>query len=110
LIRKDPIICTRYYRHRINALKQLISHDKIYFKKVSDSYFVTKFHNRGSEHEHGLLWIENPPIYGKDSDSKIAMFLGKYITCDTDHLHLDLAKLHKHCHTRSCKKRKNSHC
>jgi hypothetical protein len=69
LIRKDPIICTRYYRHRINALKKLISRDKIFFEKVSDSYFVTKFHNRGSEHEHGLLWIEDSPIYGKDDDS-----------------------------------------
>jgi len=99
-----------YYRHRINALKKLICDDERFFGKVSYSYFATEFQNRGSKHEHGVLWIEDAPIYGKDSDLEIAMFLDKYITCDTDHLHPNLAKLHKHFHTRSFKKRKNSHC
>ena len=55
LIRKDPVTCTRYYRHRINALRQLICHDETFFGKISDYYFVTEFHNRGSEHDHTLL-------------------------------------------------------
>jgi hypothetical protein len=71
LIRKDPVTCTCYYRHKMNALKQMICHDDTFFEKVSDHYFVTKFQNRGSEHEHGLLWIENAPIYGKDSNMQI---------------------------------------
>jgi hypothetical protein len=69
LIRKDPVTCTRYYRHRINALKHLICHDETFFGKVVDYYFVTEFQNRGSEHEHGLLWIEDAPIYGRDNNS-----------------------------------------
>ena len=36
LIRKDPVTCTRYYRHRINALRQLICHDETFFRKISD--------------------------------------------------------------------------
>jgi hypothetical protein len=91
-------------------VKQLICHDEMFFGNVSDYYFVTEFQNRGSEHEHGLLWIEDAPIYGRESNSQIENFLDKYITCDTDHLDPDLSKLHKHYHTRSCKKRKNSHC
>jgi exonuclease III len=110
LIRKDPVTCTRYYRHRINALKHLICHDETFFGKVVDYYFVTEFQNRGSEHEHGLLWIEDAPIYGRDNNSEIENFLDKYITCDTDHLDPALAKFHRHYHTRSCKKRRNSHC
>jgi hypothetical protein len=69
LIRKDPVTCNRYYRHRINALKHLICHDETLFGKVVDYYFVTEFQNRGSEHEHGLLWVEDAPIYGRDSNS-----------------------------------------
>jgi ABC-type uncharacterized transport system YnjBCD ATPase subunit len=36
LIRKDPVTCTRYYRHRINALRQLICHDETFSGKISD--------------------------------------------------------------------------
>jgi hypothetical protein len=39
LIRKDLVTCTRYYRHRINALRQLICHDETFFGKISD-YFL----------------------------------------------------------------------
>ena len=84
--------------------------DSTFFGKISDYYFVTEFQNRGTEHEHGLLWIENAPIYGKERNSEIDKFLDNYITCNTDHLEPDVAKLHKHHHTRSCKKRKNSNC
>jgi hypothetical protein len=110
LIRKDPVTCTRYYRHKINALKKMICHDDTFFRRVSDHYFVTEFQNRGSEHEHGLLWIENAPIYRKDSNTQIEKFLDQYITCDTDHLDPELAKVHRHYHTKSCKKHRNSHC
>jgi hypothetical protein len=55
LIRKDPVTCTRYYRHKINTLKQMICHDDTFFGKVSYHYFVTEFQNRGSEHEHMTL-------------------------------------------------------
>jgi hypothetical protein len=104
LIRKDPVTCTRYYRHRINALRQLICHDETFFEKISDYYFVTEFQNRGSEHDHTLLWIEGAPVYGNDNNSQIEQFVDKYITCNTDHLDPELAKVHRHYHTRSCKK------
>jgi hypothetical protein len=68
VIRKDPVTCTRYYRHIINALNHLICHEETFFRKVVDYYFVTKFQNRGSKHEHGLLWIEDAPIYGREKN------------------------------------------
>jgi hypothetical protein len=85
LIRKDPITCSCYHRHRINSLKKLICHDETFFGKVSDYYFVTKFKNRGSENEHGLLWVEYAPICGRDNDLEFNNFLDKYITCNIDH-------------------------
>ena len=57
LVRKDPVTCTRYYRHKTNALKQLICQDSTFFGKILDYYFVTEFQNRGSAHEHALIWI-----------------------------------------------------
>jgi hypothetical protein len=86
LIRKDLVTCSRYYRHRINALRQLICHDEIFFVKISDYFFVTEFQNRGSEHDHTLLWIEGASVYGYDNNSQIEKFVDKYITCNIDHL------------------------
>jgi hypothetical protein len=88
----------------------LICHDETFFGKISDYFFVTEFQNRGNEHDHTLLWIEGAPIYGVDNNSDIEQFVDKYITCNTDHLDPKLAKVHRHYHTRSCRKRKNSHC
>ncbi len=51
-----------------------------------DFFFVIKFLNCGSEHDHGLLWVANVPTYGLDSNKKIEIFLDNYITCDSDKL------------------------
>ena len=65
LIRKHPVICGRYYRHRIVVLKNLLLKNEHIFGKVQDFFFTTEFQQRGNEHEHGLLWIKDAPIYGK---------------------------------------------
>jgi len=67
LIRNDPMTCAHYYRHRMNALRQLISHDHKYYGEIEDYFFLTEFQNRGTEHEHGLQWIKYAPIYGKST-------------------------------------------
>jgi hypothetical protein len=65
---------------------------------------VIEFHNKGNEHDHALLWIEDAPVYGADKNSEIKQFADKYMTCNTNHLEPDLAKVHRHYHTRSCRK------
>jgi hypothetical protein len=54
--------------------------DSSIFGKVDDFYFVTKFHNRRSEYDHGFLWIKNGPTYGGDSIETIEQFVNKYVT------------------------------
>jgi hypothetical protein len=56
------------------------------------------------------LWIEGALVYGAYNNSEIKKFVDKYIICNTDHLDPELAKVHKHYHTRSSRKLKNSHC
>ena len=38
LIRKHQVTCTRYYRHRINALRQLICHDETFSEKYRTTF------------------------------------------------------------------------
>jgi hypothetical protein len=104
LIRKDQTTCSRYYRHRINALRQFICHDETFFGKISDYFFVSEFQNRGNEHDHALLCIEGAPVYGAENNLEIEQFVEKYITCNTYHLDPELAKVHRYYHTRSCRK------
>jgi hypothetical protein len=56
------------------------------------------------------LWIEGVQVYGAGNNSQIEKFVDKYITCNIDHLDPELAKVYRHYHTRSCRKRKKSHC
>ena len=39
----DPITCARYYRNRVNALRQLIFHDDNYYGNIKDYFYVTEF-------------------------------------------------------------------
>jgi hypothetical protein len=68
------------------------------FGKINDFYFVTKFQNRGIEHDHGLLWIKDALIYGVDNNETIEQFVNKYVTLNNSLLpsHLQDSQMHKH--------------
>ncbi len=72
--------------------------DSSIFGKVDDLNFVTNFQNRGSEHDHGLLWIKNGPTYGVNSIETIEQFVDKYVTSNNSLLpsHLKNLQMHKH--------------
>ena len=86
LIRDDPVTCARYYRNRINALRQLISHDHKYYGEIEDYFYVTEFQNRGSEHDHGLIWIKSAPIYGTNTNGDVEKFVHKYLSTNSSSL------------------------
>ena len=54
--------------NRINALRQLICHDDKYCGNIKDYFYLTEFKNRGSEHDHGLLWIKDALVYGTNTN------------------------------------------
>ena len=104
LVKRDPITCARYYRHRISAIRKLLFIDNSFFGHVSIYFSIIEFKNRGNEHDHLLIWVKNVPIYGRETNDEIVNFVDTHITCNTEHLQSHLANLHKHHHTRQCKK------
>ncbi len=82
-----------------------LSHKLIIFLGIFLIFFVTKFQNRGSEHDHGLLWIKNAPMYGVHTNEKIERFVEMYISYDASLLPNPLQNAQQHQHTRTCKKK-----
>jgi len=80
LIRNDPITCMCYYNHRINALCHLISHDYKYIVELEEHLFLTQSQNRGRQHDHGLLWVNNASNYRKNLNTKIEEFVDRYLS------------------------------
>ncbi len=76
------ITCAKYYDHKISYLCTLFNRNPFIFRKVCDFFFVTEFQNCGNEHDHGLLWIKDAPIYGINTNKVFEIFVGKYISCD----------------------------
>jgi hypothetical protein len=58
--------------------------DNSIFWNSLDFFFVAKFQSHGSQHDNGLLWIANAPIYGLDSNNAIENFVDKYVSCDNN--------------------------
>ncbi len=68
-------------------------------------FFVTKFQNYGSEHDHGLLWTKNAHMYGIHTNGKNEQFVNMYISCDTSILLNPLQNAQQHQHTHTCKEK-----
>lgn len=60
-----------------------------------------------------LLWLENAPKFGEDSDQEVTSFIDNIMTCqkpsnDADLLKLVNRQIHRHSHT--CRKKSRSEC
>lgn len=72
---KDPIMCTHYYWHQIKSMRKLLTSDISFFGRINDLFSVTKFQNRGNEHNHLLVWVDNALMYGRESNIEIVTFV-----------------------------------
>lgn len=105
LLRSDPVTTVRYYTHRFECLKNLLTKDATILGGVEDYFFVTEFQTRGSQHDHGLLWIKDAPIIDKDDDNNIIRFIDTYIKTNKELLPEQLQLAQTHHHTKTCTKR-----
>ena len=72
--------------------------------KISDWFYRVEYQQRGSSHIHMLIWLEDAPEFGKDSDAKVTSFIDKIITYQKPIDNLELLNLvnrqvHRHSHT-----------
>ncbi len=93
LICNDPITCARYCDHKTSCFCTLFNKDPSIFGQVCDFCFVTKFQNCDSEHDHGLLWIKDAPIYGIIQMKKL-----KILSINTFHVMYYYCQLHYKMH------------
>jgi hypothetical protein len=88
-----------------NLLQKIIIFLGIFF-----IFFITEFQNCGSEHDHGLLWIKNAPMYRVHTNEKIERFIDMYISCDVSLLLNSLQNVQQHQYTCTCKKKNHVVC
>jgi len=83
----------------------IIQQRPIYFWTSVWLFFVIEFQNCGSEHDHGLLWIKDAPIYGINTNEEIENCVDKYISCDVSLLPITLQNAQQYQHTQTCKEK-----
>ena len=67
-VRADPVTYARYYVHRFQAMKRYLMSKSHPLGQLEDYYFVIEFQSRGSQHDHGLLWVKDTTRLGINSD------------------------------------------
>jgi hypothetical protein len=91
------------YDHRTSCSTNL-SQKNTFFFGIFLFFFITKFQNHGSKHDHGHLWIKNAPMYGVNTNEKIEQFVNMYISYDVSLLPNPLQNA-QHQHTCTCSKK-----
>jgi hypothetical protein len=86
-----------------------LSQNIIIFLGIFLFFFITKFQNCGSKHDHGLLWIKNAPMYGVHTNEEVEWFVNIYISCDISLLP-NASKNAQHQHICRCKKKNHVVC
>ena len=114
LIQSDPVTCARHFDYQINQfLRNFLLSDAAPLGKIADWFYRVEYQQRGSPHIHMLIWLENAPTFGIDSDKNVIAFINKVITCQKPTDNPDLLKLvnrqiHRHSHT--CRKKSKTEC
>ena len=75
LIQSDPVTCARHFDYQVcKCLNNFLLTDTAPLGKISDWFYRVEYQQRGSPHIHTLIWLEDAPEFGKDSDAKVKSF------------------------------------
>jgi len=112
LIQKDPVTCSRYFDHRVQEFINIVlksEHKPL--GKLTDYFYRVEFQQRGSPHIHMLVWIENAPKFGVNSNEEISLYVNQFFHCCSKNDALgSLNELQFHKHSRTCRKRDDKLC
>ena len=109
LIQSDPVTCARHFDFQFNTfLKDVLMSQLAPLGKIKDWFYRVEYQQRGSPHIHMLIWLENAPVFGVDTDEDVVAYIDSIITCrkpenDTELLDLVNRQTHRHSHT--CRKK-----
>nr|XP_029725295.1 uncharacterized protein LOC115265171 [Aedes albopictus] len=113
LVKENPVFTAMYYDNKIKNLMKLITKAEggiFETYKVTDFFRRREFQQRGSPHDHILLWIDNAPKIDRDDSSTfdlVIQFADKHITCEFDEKN-PFCNYLRHKHTSTCSKGKKN--
>ncbi|KAJ8048033.1 hypothetical protein HOLleu_00192 [Holothuria leucospilota] len=110
LIQSDPVTCARHFDYMIRRFINVLLSSYHPVGEIADHFYRVEFQQRGSPHIHMLAWVSNAPVYENASNTEVASFIDKYITCKkptSEHLALNLQT---HSHAKTCRKKREGVC
>ena len=109
LIKSDPVTVARYFDFRVQQFFKIFLLSKTApLGIVKDFFYRIEFQHRGSPHIHGLLWIDNAPLFNSDPIENIESFISNHITTSRSDDPMVKYQIHRHSH--SCRKKKKKQC
>ena len=105
-LRQNPITPARHFQYRLSTFFQTFLKSKAHPLGELVVYAIQiEFQARGSLHAHTILWTNDAPKLGVDSDKDVCKFIDQYNSCsipeDADLAHL-VTKCQKHRHSATC--------
>ena len=114
LIQSDPVTCARHFDYQFSQFLNNFLLSKIApLGSISDWFYRVEYQQRGSPHIHMLIWLEDAPVYGRDSDDDITSFIDQIIICEKPANDPKLGVLVNrqiHRHSQTCRKKSKMEC
>jgi ATP-dependent DNA helicase PIF1 len=79
----DPVNVSIHFKKKWDAIfnKLIRAKENPIFGKVQDFFWRIEYQSRGAPHVHCILWIENAPIIGTNSNDEITKYINSIVTC-----------------------------
>ena len=112
LCTEDPISVTRKFDQKFHNFFSIVILKGKVLGKVTHHFVKKEYQARGAPHYHVLLWIENAPVIGINSDDEVLQWIQERITCripdqaSNPELHRLVTKYQTHRCSNYCKRRK----
>lgn len=109
------MICAEYFQHKNRKFMQCATKPGSIFveHEIIESFERVEFQQRGSPHEHKMLWLKNAPLFDpgniRESTKICIEFIDRFITCEYDSGN-PFMKYQMHRHTHTCKRKKRKGC
>ena len=77
----DPVNTAIFIDNKFNAFVKFLHGPDEPIGKIKHYFIRREYQGRCVTHFHCMIWIENAPIIGINSEEEISAFIQKYVTC-----------------------------